>query len=190
MVDPDYPAITIDSIQLVSVDRQPAARLSVSCNSQTGASCTYSDPAMLGCGLDRRDTHRSGNLRHDHQRLGYGSTSSVRKCLSHSGIYHHDFRQFRYRGGVFDVGDAGFSNVRNCSESVLDTNHHRVPTCRKAGEVHPCFNLVGEEVWNRAPRPRQGMNKTVFDGDLESGVYLYKVEAGGHTFTGRMALQR
>ena len=53
------------------------------------------------------------------------------------------------------------------------------------------FNLVGEEIWDQSVQVKAGSNKVNFDGsDLPTGVYLYKIQSGGDTFTGRMALQR
>ena len=48
-IDPGYPAIDIDSVQMTGVSGLPPG-LAIICNSQTGAACTYL-PTVLGCGL-------------------------------------------------------------------------------------------------------------------------------------------
>lgn len=49
LVNPNYAGITIDSVALTGVDNLPPG-LSVVCNSQTGAACTFLT-SQLGCGL-------------------------------------------------------------------------------------------------------------------------------------------
>ena len=53
------------------------------------------------------------------------------------------------------------------------------------------YDMVGQEVQRITHDGTQGTNKVVFDGtERNEGVYIYKIEAGGANFTGRMVLHR
>ena len=48
-----------------------------------------------------------------------------------------------------------------------------------------------QEVWRQRLPGKAGANKVNFaGGDLQEGIYLYKVETNKETFTGRMVLHR
>lgn len=188
--DPPYPALPLDSIQLLGVNGLPPG-LAVLCNSQTPASCTYL-PEMLGCGLIEGTPTAVGsyplelNVRawstvqivvpipvsQDITFGGYeivitdGSTSIVNVVPGLSGVRNVP-NPFAARTSIeFQSGSAGIARVR-------------------------VFNMVGEEIWDQSVQVKAGSNKLTFDGsDLPTGVYLYKIQSGGESFTGRMALQR
>ncbi|MBK6882343.1 MAG: T9SS type A sorting domain-containing protein [Flavobacteriales bacterium] len=186
-ISPSYPAITIDSIQLVSVDGLPPG-LIISCNSQTPASCSYLTE-MLGCGLIEGTPTAIGTFNLTINVLAWFNFFGPQSLPQPFGGYSITISDSSV--GVFDVVETGLTNVRNIPNpfSTRTTIEYQVGV---PGESRiRVFNLVGEEVWNQRTQTKLGMNKIVFEsGDLPAGVYLYKVEAGNTTFTGRMALQR
>ncbi|HOY28309.1 MAG TPA: T9SS type A sorting domain-containing protein [Flavobacteriales bacterium] len=189
--DPPYPPLALDSIQLLSVDGLPPG-ITVSCNSQTAASCTYL-PTQLGCGLIQGTPTTTGT---------FPIELSVRAWSTINIVVPFPVSQDITFGGyeivisdnttaVLSLTNTGLSNVRNipnpfASRTMIEFN------AGKAGEARiRVFNLVGEEMWNEVVETKVGQNRVPFDGaQFPAGVYLYKIESGSNTFTGRMALQR
>ena len=53
------------------------------------------------------------------------------------------------------------------------------------------FTLLGEELWSYRTQGKVGQNRIAYEsGALQEGVYLYKVESGPSSFTGRMMVSR
>ena len=189
--DPPYPPVDIDSIQLVSVDGLPAG-LTISCLSQTVASCTYL-PTQLGCGLIEGTPTVSGTYPLELNVLAWFTIVIVGPIAVSQDITFtgYDIVVNEVNTGIAANVQPGLANVRNMpnpfsSRTTIEWYGGR------AGETSVrVFNMVGEELWVQRVQGRSGANKVTFDGaDLPAGVYLYKVESGSDTFTGRMALQR
>lgn len=185
--DPPFPPIDIDSIQLVSVDGLPPG-LAISCNSQTSASCTYL-PTQLGCGLIEGIPTVVGTYPLSLSVLAWFTfIIPTSQAISFSG---YEIVVSELNTGIATNAQLGLANVRNMPNpfSSRTTIEWQVG---RAGEARVrVFNMVGEELWMQRVQAKAGANKVTFDGgDLPAGVYLYKVESGSDTFTGRMALQR
>ncbi len=185
-ISPSLPPLQIDSVQLVSVSGLPPG-LSVNCNSQTPAACSYL-PENLGCGLIEGTPTAVGTFDITINVLGWVT------------VFIPQSQSLSFPGYSITINDSGvgmiemrsaLSNVRNVPNpfSTRTTIEYQMG---QAGEAHiRVFNLVGEEVWNQRVQTKVGMNRANFEGgDLPAGVYLYKIETGSSTFTGRMALQR
>ena len=51
------------------------------------------------------------------------------------------------------------------------------------------YNMVGEKLWDRTVQGKSGANNVRIDAStMGSGIYLYTVEAGSNTFTGRLVV--
>lgn len=184
--EPPYPSTVIDSIQLISVTGLPPG-LSVSCNSQTSAFCTYL-PTVLGCGLIEGTPTQLGT---------FDLVLNVKVWTTFIIPLDIDVSFPGYEIIVDDNTaiiapvNPGLSGVRNVpnpfsSRTSIEFNAGRAGMARLR-----VFDLVGEQVWDQSVQTRSGANKVVFEsGDLPAGVYLYKIESGSNTYTGRMALQR
>jgi Secretion system C-terminal sorting domain len=187
--DPPYPSFPLDSIQLEGVSGLPPG-ISVICNSQTAAECTYL-PTQLGCGLLQGTPTQTGT---------FPLTLDVRAwaTIPFLGVQSIPVSFDGYEivisdntTAVLSLTNSGLSNVRNipnpfASRTMIEFN------AGKAGEARiRVFNLVGEEMWSEVVQTKVGQNRVPFDGaQFPAGVYLYKIESGSNTFTGRMALQR
>lgn len=190
LIDPTYPeVVVVDSIQLVSVTGLPPG-IGIYCNSQTSASCTYLSNT-LGCGLLEGTPTQQGTFPLTLDVLAWTTvpflgTQSV--PVSFGG----------YEIVIADVGTglvahtaSGISGVRNvpnpfASRTIIEFSSSKAGSARIR-----VFNLVGEEMWDEVVQTKAGVNRVPFEGaQLPAGVYLYKIESGVSTYTGRMALQR
>ena len=184
--DPPYPNFPLDSIQLLSVNGLPPG-LTVSCNSQTVASCTYL-PTQLGCGLIEGIPTQPG-------------TYPISLTVKAWSFFFIPLDQDITFGGYEIIVDdntaivspvmAGLSSVRNVPNPFFTRTNIEFTAGRAGSARVRVFDLVGEEVWNQTVQTKAGANKVIFEsGDLPAGVYLYKIDSGSSTYTGRMALQR
>lgn len=187
-IDPGYPAVTIDSVQMTGVSGLPAG-LAVYCNSQTGGACTYL-PTVLGCGLIEGTPTTAGT---------YPLTIDVTAWFTFFGTPQPFPTSFSGYEIVIVPSTVGIpaserpalDGVRNVPNPFSGRTSIEFDLAR-AGMVRvSVFDLVGEELWKTTVSGTIGTNKVVFDGAaLGEGVYLYKVEADGASFTARMALHR
>ncbi len=185
--DPPYPAITIDSIQMVSIDGLPDG-ISVLCNSQTPAACTYL-PTQLGCGLLEGTPTALGT---------YPLTLNVRVWYTFLFPVSMDVSFPGYEIVVSELNTAintpvlpAFSNVRNVPNPFTTRTNIEFQAGRAGSARVRVFDLVGEQVWDQIIQTKVGANRVPFEGgDLPAGVYLFKIQSGNDTYTGRMALQR
>lgn len=189
--DPPLPPLTLDSIQLLSVDGLPPG-ITVSCNSQTPAACTYL-PTQLGCGLIQGTPTTMGTFPIELNVRGWSTINIVVPFPVSQDIAFGGYEIVITDNttSIVNSANAGLTNVRNipnpfASRTMIEFN------AGKAGEARiRVFNLVGEEMWNEVVQTKLGQNRVPFDGaQFPAGVYLYKIESGSNTFTGRMALQR
>lgn len=185
--DPPYPAIPIDSIQMVSIMGLPDG-ISVLCNSQTPAACTYL-PTQLGCGLLEGTPSALGT---------YPLTLNVRVWYTFISAVSMDVSFPGYEIVVNEMNTSittpvlpAFSNVRNVPNPFALRTNIEFQAGRAGTARVRVFDLVGEEVWDQSVQTKVGANRIPFEGgDLPDGVYLYKIQSGNDTYTGRMALQR
>jgi len=189
--DPPYPDVAIDSIQLANVSGLPAG-LAISCNSQTVAACTYL-PAQLGCGLIEGIPTMAGTYPLELNVVAWftiniGIPIAVSQDITFGG---YELVVNEINTGLATYVLPGLTNVRNMPNPFASKTTIEWQTSRTGEARVRVFNMVGEELWVQRVQAKSGANKVTFDGgDLPAGVYLYKVESGSDTFTGRMALQR
>lgn len=188
--DPPYPAVAIDSIQLLGVNGLPPG-LAISCNSQTSAACTYL-PAQLGCGLIEGVPTSVGE---------YPLELTVKAWFTLPFPFGVQSQEITFTGYFINVNEVntgiattampGLANVRNIPNPFTTRTTIEFQVGRPGDARLRVFSLVGEEMWHQTVQAKAGVNKVTFEGgDLPAGVYLYKIECGTDTFTGRMALQR
>lgn len=186
-IDPGYPNVVIDSIQLTNVAGLPPG-LNVLCNSQTGGACTYL-PTVLGCGLIEGTPTTVGSypIQLDVTAFFTLFGSAVPFPTSFTG-YEITIAPST---GVADFGAPRLSGARNTPNPFSGRTNIEFDLSAAAPVTISVFNLVGEEMQRIAHTGTPGTNKVVFDGsELGEGVYIYKVEAGAASFTGRMVLNR
>ncbi len=184
LIDPEYEGVTIDSVALLSVDNLPAG-LAVNCNSQTSAPCTFIT-GQLGCGLIEGTPTTAGT---------YEMTLNVR-AYAFGGFIQVDQPFGGYRiivaednSGLHAVSAIKPLDVRAVPNPTIGATSFMFNLPRASKARVQVFNLVGEKLWDRSVSGKQGTNTIAFDaGELESGVYLYSVEAGGHTYTSRLVV--
>lgn len=186
-VDPPYPAIDLDSVQFLGVDGLPPG-LTVVCNSQTPAACTFL-PAVLGCGLIEGTPTVSGTFA---LTLNVRAWYSVIFPLSLDASFPgYEIVISEGNTGVSAIAPVGFGSVRNIPNPFSSRTSIEFQSGRTGEARVRVFNLVGEELWSQVVQLKAGTNRVPFEsGDLPAGVYLYKIESGNSTYTGRMALQR
>ncbi|MBL7940547.1 MAG: T9SS type A sorting domain-containing protein [Flavobacteriales bacterium] len=183
---PPYPPFPIDSIQLVSVEGLPPG-LSVDCNSQTAGPCTYL-PTILGCGLIEGTPTTVGTYPVVLNVLAWftliGPTSEAASFDGYEIVITSNT-------GIASIAPMGLGSVRNVPNPFASRTTIEFQVGRTGDATVRVFNMVGEELWTQRVQAKAGANKVVFEGgELPAGVYLYKVESGSETYTGRMALQR
>jgi hypothetical protein len=184
LIDPNFDGYQIDSVALNGVSNLPPG-ITVICNSQTPAPCTFL-PNQVGCGLLEGTPTQAGT---------YEMTVDVTAYSFFFGFVVPVPQSFEgYRITIDDnVGvnnvTIDMSDVRNTPNPFANRTSIEFGLNRAAKATVRIYNLVGEKLWEKQVDAKQGMNAVPFDAsNHESGIYLYKVEAGGNTFTGRMVL--
>ncbi len=191
LIDPDLPPVDIDSVQLLSLDGLPPG-LSVTCNSHTSASCTYL-PEQLGCGLIEGTPTATGTFP---LLLTVAGWSTINVGIPFPVSQEITFTGYEIVVNEVNTGIAvnfqpGLANVHNVPNPFASRTTIEFQVGRAGDARVRVFNMVGEELWVQQVQAKVGANKVVFEGgELPAGVYLYKVESGSETYTGRMALQR
>lgn len=186
-IDPDFSGIAIDSISVDNIDGLPPG-ISISCNSQTGAACTYI-PGQLGCGLLEGIPTQEGTYELTIEVTAYAFFIFPQQIPYTFGGYSITVSPNSVSiGDLAPIDGAKVQNVPNpfAGQTRIDF------TLGKAAPAQVrVFNLVGEEIWTRTVQGRSGINHVPFDaGSLESGIYLYQVRSGDVSFTGRMVVNR
>ncbi|MBK9420060.1 MAG: T9SS type A sorting domain-containing protein [Flavobacteriales bacterium] len=187
-IDPLFSIFTIDSIALDSASGLPAG-LSIICNSQTGAACTYL-PQQVGCGLIQGTPVTAGV---------YPISLHV-KAYAHAPFLGAQVLPQVFTGysitisigaGMDELNVAKLSRVRNLPNPVSDRTTFEF-SLAKAGDVKvKVYDLIGGEMWSGHMQGRSGVNRMPFDAaTLENGIYLYTVSTAGTSFTGRMVVGR
>jgi hypothetical protein len=177
----------LDSVKFTGITGLPPG-LSIACASQTSAPCTYLT-SQLGCGVIQGTPTQTGMYPLVLQVTGYtsffGTAIPVPYEFTGYSITINEGQS------VMEVKPRGLGTVRNVPNPFatrtafeFDLAHPQVVNVR-------VFNLLGEELWKQRVQGKAGANKVPFEsGDLQEGVYLYKVESGKDTFTGRMVIHR
>lgn len=187
-INPTFPAVQIDSVAFNGVTGLPDG-LSVVCASQTTGPCTYL-ASVLGCGVVEGTPTTAGNYPLQLNVTGYFTLfgSAVPYPLSFTGyrIIVHDNTL-----GLAELAPVALSSVRTAPNPFGTRTQIEFELNRGADVRVKVFTLLGEELWSYKTTGKAGLNKIPFEaGTLPEGVYLYKVETGRETFTGRMMVSR
>lgn len=186
-INPDFPDVAIDSVVFNGVSNLPPG-LSVTCASQTPAACTYL-PTILGCGVISGTPTQVGV---------YDMTVDVTGYFSLFGNpvpYPISFEGYQITidntSGLTDMVSGGLAGVRSVPNPFTTRTSIEFQLNRQGPVSVSVFNLLGEEIWKQTTQGKVGVNKLSFEaGELQEGIYLYKVRSGKETFTGRMVLHR
>ncbi len=183
-----YAGYAIDSVALNDVTNLPAG-LSVTCNSQTNAPCTFL-PNQVGCGLIEGMPTTAGTydltVNVTAYAVVFGFTVPVPQSFA-----GYTITVLPGGTGVNELGAITLDQVRTIPNPAQQRTNMEFMLNRAATARVKVFNLVGEQLWKHTVEGKQGLNTVPFDAsELENGIYLYKVEAAGRTFTGRMVISR
>ncbi len=188
LVDPQFAGLVIDSVGFVGITGLPNG-LSVACNSQTPASCTYIT-GQLGCGVITGTPTETGTF------------PLVLNVLAHSSIFGNVLSvPYTFGGYRIIISDnttsiegpvaGALGSVRNVPNPFAVRTSFEFELSRSGAVELRVFNLLGEEMWSRTVQGKAGMNKVPFDGQsLAEGVYIYKLASGKEAQTGRMVIHR
>jgi len=185
-IDPDYAGFMLDSVQFDGVGNLPPG-LSVICNSQTPAPCTYLT-GILGCGLIEGTPTAAGSYALTLDVTAYAS------LLGNPVPVPYSFSGYEITidpgTGVMELA-VDLGGVRNTPNPFSGRTTIEFTLSRATPSTITVFDLLGERIWKETMAGRAGVNKVNFDGSsLGEGIYLYQVEAAGQTFTGRMVVHR
>lgn len=184
LIDSQYSGVNIDSVALTSVDNLPPG-LSVLCNSQTGAACTFLS-SQLGCGLIEGTPTTAGVFDMTINVIAYAFGGFVQVAQPFNG---YRITISEDNSGVASITSIKPLDVRAVPNPAVGNTNFLFNLPRAAKARLQVFNLVGEKLWDRSLAGKQGVNTIPFDASkLESGVYLYTVEAGGQTYTSRLVV--
>ncbi|MEZ4756603.1 MAG: T9SS type A sorting domain-containing protein [Flavobacteriales bacterium] len=188
LVDPTFEGLIIDSVSFVGITGLPLG-LSIACNSQTPAFCTYLT-GQLGCGVVSGVPEETGTF------------PLVLNVLAHSQIFGNVFSVPYTFGGyrivINDVNTAveaplasGMPDVRVVPNPFTVRTTFEFDLVRSGTVEVRVFDLLGAERWQRTIAGKAGLNRIPFDAqDLASGVYLYQLRSGKTVQTGRVILDR
>lgn len=186
-IDSTFPAVQIDSITLNGLSGLPDG-LSVACASQTPAACTYL-PSQLGCGVISGAPTQAGLFELGIDVTGYFTLfgNVVPYPLTFTGyrIFISD------PNGLAEISPMGLGGVRNIPNPFTARTLVEYQLARAGAVRMSVYDLLGARVESINSIGKAGLNRIAFErSDLQEGVYLYKLEAGGEVFTGRMMLSR
>lgn len=189
-LDPAYEGYTLVKVDLVSVDGLPAG-ITVACNSHTADPCTFIT-GQVGCGLLEGTPTESGTFPLVLNVLPYVDLFGTTIPSPFGAVPFSGYRIVVNSGtGVATTNTTGITGVHNVPNPFANRTNIEFTSGRAGTARIRVFNLVGEEMWSELVQAKVGANRVAFDGSqLPAGVYLYKIESGSHTFTGRMAIQR
>lgn len=190
-VDPNFAGVMLDSVSFSTVTGITGLPpgLSVACASQTPAPCTYLT-GQLGCGVIIGTPTVAGYYPLTLNVTAYANLLDqvlpVERSFSGYSITIEENNV-----GIADLTLVGLGGVRN----VPNPFSNRTVVEFQLGAAAPVdvsvFNLLGDKVYAQQLQGKPGVNKVPFEaGTLPDGVYLYRLQSGKDTFTGRMALNR
>ena len=184
---PAFAGLIIDSVVFNGLSGLPPG-ITVQCNSQTPAPCTFIT-GQVGCGLISGIPTVGGEFDLVVNVTGYATTPL--------GVFSLPYTFSGYsivvdeQTGVATISAPGPVNARNVPNPFANRTSIEFELGRPASARVQVFDLVGAELWNEQIQGRTGLNRVPFDASrMESGIYLYKVSAAGRTLTGRMVVNR
>lgn len=187
LIIPGMP-FTIDSVAMAQVSGLPPG-ITVGCNSQTGAPCTYLT-AQVGCGLLEGMPTQAGTFDMEIDVIAYvqifGNTQEMPYSFPGYSITIADNTT-----AIEAIGPARLGRVQTVPNPFADRTMIEFDLSSASVTKINVFNLVGEKLWSRSVQGKAGINRVPFVmHELEDGIYIYHVEASGSTFTGRMMVNR
>lgn len=179
---------TIDSVAMVQVSGLPPG-ITVLCNSQTGAACTYLT-VQVGCGLLEGTPTEIGTFDMVIEVVAYvdlfGATQEIPYSFPGYSITISDNTT-----AVEAIAPVQLDRVQTVPNPFAERTMIQFELAGATTAKINVFNLVGEKLWSRTVLGKSGMNRVPFEvNELENGIYIYHVEANGSTFTGRMMVNR
>lgn len=188
LINPDFSGVMLDSVVFNGIDGLPAG-IAVQCNSQTPSPCTFLT-GQLGCGLLEGTPTVEGAYPLTINVTAYTTIFSTVIPIPYS-FEGYDITVLPNSVGVGEVAPVTLGLVQTIPNPFTQRTTIEFSLNTAAPAKVRVFNLVGEELWKEAVQAKSGVNRVAFDGSrLDSGIYLYKVEAGGRVFTGRMVVNR
>lgn len=187
LINEQFEGVVLDSVQFTGITGLPPG-LTVACSSQTPAACTYL-AGQLGCGVIQGTPTQAGVFDLVVEVTAYSS------FLGSPLPIPYQFQGYRIEVlenvSVGEIALPVIGEVRNVPNPFATRTAFEFQLARNMPVDIRVFNLLGEELWSQKINGKAGVNKIPFEsGDLQEGVYLYKVESGSATFTGRMVLHR
>lgn len=188
-IDPSYPSfVTIDSVRMDQLSGLPPG-ITVNCNSQTAGPCTYL-ANQVGCGLLEGTPTQQGTFPITIDVTVYlnvfGSTQSVAQSFSGYSI-----TILPNTVGIGDIETVNAGKAHNVPNPFAARTSIEFNLQRATPASISVFNLVGKQIWKQTVQGKAGNNRVPFSAEnLENGIYLFHVEAAGHTSTGRMVVNR
>ena len=183
LVDPQGAGFTIDSIALDEVAGLPPG-FYVNCVSQTTAPCTYL-PSVVGCGLIEGTTDSVGVFDLTINVTVYLLAGFVQQQVSFPG-YRIVIEEPNSIADAVVLKPTDVRAVPNPADAATNIQFG----LSRAAQAHiRVYNMVGEKLWDRTVQGKSGANNVRIDAStMGSGIYLYTVEAGSNTFTGRLVV--
>lgn len=187
-INPAYNGITLDSVKVNSLTGLPPG-LSISCNSQTNAPCSYL-AGHLGCGLIEGMPTQTGTFPIIINVTAYLSLFGIAQPIPQA-FTGYSITILDNNVGVSNMEPSGMNRLQNIPNPFNNRTSIEFTLSAATTAKIRVFNLVGEELWKETIPAKAGINKVPFDaGRLESGVYLFSVQAGNYYHTGRMVVNR
>ncbi len=186
-IDPQFAGLALDSVRLNNIAGLPPG-LVVNCNSQTGAQCTYLT-GILGCGSIEGTPTSEGV---------YPLTINVTafaNLLGNPVPVDYPFSGYSIVIGPNTVGlvenTMTLSGVRNVPNPFMERTTIEFQLTQPGSVTIRLFDLLGAEVRSLRVAGKAGLNRYVLNAQgLQDGLYLYKLETGRTSFTGRMVVSR
>jgi hypothetical protein len=187
-IDPSYPSfVTIDSVAMNQLTGLPPG-IAVNCNSQTGAPCTYL-ANQVGCGLLEGTPTQAGTFDITIEVTVYVNflgTQAIPRTFTGYSI-----TVLPNTVGIGDIQAVGVDKARNVPNPFVGRTNIEFSLQHATAATITVFNLVGKQIWKETVQGKAGNNRVPFAAsNLENGIYLFHVEAGGSNSTGRMVVNR
>jgi hypothetical protein len=187
VVNPAFNGVILDSVAFNGITGLPPG-LVIACASQTAAPCSYLT-GQLGCGAIQGIPTEAGTYELVLEVTAYstlfGSVIPIPQSFTGYRIIIEEGTS------VLQLAAEPLGEVRNVP-NPFSTRTAIEFNLAKATQVRvSIFNLLGEELWATDLQGRAGANRVPFEaGQLQEGVYLFRVSTGNDTHTGRMVLNR
>ncbi len=188
LINPLFAGFTIDSIALVQLTGLPPG-ITISCNSQTNAACTYLS-SQVGCGLLEGVPTQAGTYNIQIEVTAYALLFGTTQALGQS-FSGYSITIAENTVAVESLEPAKLGRVQNVPNPFSDRTMIEFGISKASTAKINVFNLVGEKLWSKTVQAKAGVNRVPFEVNaLENGIYIYRVEAAGTTYTGRMMVNR